>query len=178
MNNVKVNAILATSETWEIGHKNKLLAKLPKDLEYFKKVTDGHIVIMGRKTFDSLPEANKPLPGRVNFVISRQEGSEYWEEKFDSVESAILKAKELAMITGQKIFIIGGGSIYDYCLENGLLDVIYLTTIGHDFGANYNKEDLVYLKNHKMITKNFEEFVINETMDNGFLTIRSILRKK
>ena len=66
-----ISAIVAVDENWGIGSNNELLEHIPEDLRRFKKLTDENTVVMGRKTWDSLPV--KPLPNRFNIVISRQE---------------------------------------------------------------------------------------------------------
>ena len=63
-----IAAIVAVDNNWGIGFNGDLLEHIPEDLKYFKTITDGHAIIMGRKTWDSLPK--KPLPGRTNIVIS------------------------------------------------------------------------------------------------------------
>ncbi len=145
--------ILATDLKGAIGVGNKLLAYLEKDLAYFQKVTDGHIVIMGRKTFESLPKNSRPLPNRVNFIVSKSHKAKSNEKVFSSIEQALDEAKKLAKETKQKIFIIGGGSVYDYCIENDLVDVVYLTMINKDFSQVFKKEKIVYLKSFETIKR-------------------------
>jgi dihydrofolate reductase len=65
-----ISAIVAVDQNWGIGYKGELLEHLPPDLKYFKELTTGHVVVMGRKTWDSLPK--KPLPNRINYVITRE----------------------------------------------------------------------------------------------------------
>lgn len=66
-----ISAIVAVDENWGIGYNGDLLEHIPEDLKYFKTLTDGNTIIMGRKTWDSLPK--KPLPNRFNVVITSQE---------------------------------------------------------------------------------------------------------
>ena len=65
-----ISAIVAVDNDWGIGYNGDLLEKIPEDLKYFKTLTTGNIVIMGRKTWDSLPK--QPLPNRLNFIITSQ----------------------------------------------------------------------------------------------------------
>lgn len=120
-----IAAVVAVDQNWGIGYKNNLLAHIPEDMKYFKELTTGGIVIVGRKTYDSFP--NKPLPNRHNIVITNS-------SSFDnSVEHTDMKGiKEWLSIakaehSEKNIFIIGGASIYkellDYC------DYIYVTHI-------------------------------------------------
>ena len=112
-------AIVAHGECGLIGNGNELPWRLPEDLKLFKKHTTGHIVVMGRKTWESIPKKYRPLPNRYNIVISRDEN--YGFDTYDgdgpmfvsSYEQAILQAR----LMGNHIFIIGGASIYDYAIN-------------------------------------------------------------
>jgi len=116
--------LVAFDENRVIGKNNTLIWHLPADLKRFKTLTTGHVIIMGRKTFESI---GKPLPNRTTIVISRQA-----DLKIDgaiithSVEEAILKAKS---ITREDIFIVGGAEIY--ALSLALADQILVTQL-HD----------------------------------------------
>ena len=116
--------LVAFDENRVIGKNNSLIWHLPADLKRFKTLTTGHVIIMGRKTFESI---GKPLPNRTTIVISRQA-----DLKIDgaiithSVEEAILKAKS---ITREDIFIVGGAEIY--ALSLALADQILVTQL-HD----------------------------------------------
>jgi dihydrofolate reductase len=121
--------IVAQSNNRVIGKSNDLPWYLPADLKHFKEVTTGHTVIMGRKTYESIYNRLKgPLPNRRNIVISRglkqiPEGFEL----YDSLESAIMAAK-----SDSEVYIIGGATIYDVCLEQDMVDTIYLTQVHAD----------------------------------------------
>jgi len=130
--------IVAKSENNVIGKSNDLVWHLPTDQRYFKKTTYGHFVIMGRKTFESLA---KPLPGRVNIIISRKPDL--------SIEGAIVfddlhKAFEFALSQKQKeVFILGGGEIYKKSLPE--IDKMYITEVagtfdGDTFFPEYNQQ--------------------------------------
>ncbi len=121
-----VSLIVAVSENNVIGNKNKIPWRIPADMKYFKSRTKGNVVVMGRKTFESL---GKPLPDRVNIVITHQEDF-HPEGAFvvSTMEAALRKAKQFP---GKEIFIIGGGEIYLQSLE--LADRIYLTRIHQHF---------------------------------------------
>lgn len=119
---VIISAIAAASENHVIGGNNELLWHLPEDFKYFKKVTLGHPVIMGRKTYESM---GKPLPKRENIVITSRENYQAPGCKvFQSLEKAIDYARQIEQ---EEIFIIGGGEIYRQSLP--LLDKIYLTRV-------------------------------------------------
>ncbi len=128
---MKVSLIVAVAENGVIGKDNDLVWHLPKDIRFFKETTMGHYVIMGRKNFESIPHKYRPLPNRINIVITRQ--SEYNVEGciiVDSVEAALKIAKNNGDI---EPFIIGGGQIYKIALEKNLVDKIYLTKVYHSF---------------------------------------------
>ena len=110
-----------------IGRDNRLLWRLPADLQHFRRTTMGHPVIMGRKTWDSLPAAFKPLPGRRNIVVTRNLN---WHaggaERAESLDAA------LELLAGApKAFVIGGGELYAQALPRA--DELLLTEIDAEF---------------------------------------------
>lgn len=127
MNEKTISIIVAAAENGAIGKNNDLLWHLPKDMAYFKKTTQGKPVIMGRKNYESIPQKFRPLPNRVNIVVSRNQS--YNAEGcvlVDSIEKAIEYAKQLSE---NEIFIIGGAEIYAYCLKHKYVDRVYLTRV-------------------------------------------------
>ena len=123
---MNISLVVVADENNGIGKDNKLLCHLPADLKHFKNLTIGHPVIMGRKTFDSV---GKPLPGRRNIVVTRQDIHLDGCEIVHSIEDAIAKCK-----TDEKIAIVGGANIYAQSMD--LANVIYLTRIHHIFDAD------------------------------------------
>lgn len=113
MNNMNVTLamIAAMAENRVIGIENRLPWRLPADLKHFKAMTLGKPVIMGRNTWDSI---GRPLPGRLNIVVSRQQGLQLeGAEVFDSLEAAIERATEWACEQGvDEVMIIGGAQLY------------------------------------------------------------------
>ena len=121
-----ISLVVAASENNVIGKNNQLLWHLPKDMKYFKNVTWGMPVVMGRKTFGSI--GSKPLPGRKNIVITRQPG---WNAEGVSVVNSVDAAASLAAEMNYKeIFIIGGGEIYLIAFERA--KKIYMTRVRVD----------------------------------------------
>ena len=120
-----VSAIVAIDDNWGIGYKGNLLASIPGDLKHFKELTTGNPVVMGRKTWDSLPK--KPLPGRWNIVITNNQQHNQ-EASFWS-----LYYIKLYMLLHQDYdyFIIGGSAIYSQLLS--FCDYIYITKIYKSF---------------------------------------------
>ena len=100
--------IAAVAANRAIGKDNRLLWQIPADMAHFKSLTNGHTVLMGRKTWESLPARFRPLPGRRNLVVSRQtDYSAPGAELAPSIENALTLAAD-----AEKIFVIGGEEIY------------------------------------------------------------------
>lgn len=125
-----VSLIAAQSTNRVIGINNTLPWDIPEDLNYFKEKTRGRIIIMGRKTFESLP---KTLPKRFHIVISRKPTPSTQENVLwvQSIEQALIEAKKLIPAWPEEVFIIGGGEIYSQSLP--FTDRIYLTQIHQNF---------------------------------------------
>ena len=120
----ELTIIAAASTNNVIGFDNKLIWNIPKDLKRFKELTQGHSVIMGRKTFESLPS---PLPNRRNIVVTRNKDySPEGIEVLSSIEDALDVCRE-----DLQPFIIGGGEIYSQTIN--LVDKIELTRVYKDF---------------------------------------------
>ncbi len=122
---MKISCIVAMTQNRVIGHGNQIPWYLPADLKYFKKITSGHAVIMGRNCFESI---GRPLPNRTNIVVSR-------DAFFIASSCIVVRSLEEALHTAhelneEEIFIIGGGQIYEQTLE--LWDKLYLTLVDCD----------------------------------------------
>jgi dihydrofolate reductase len=121
-----ISIIAVIGKNRELGKDNHLLWNLPGDLKRFKKITKGHPVIMGRKTFQSI---GHPLPNRTNIIISsRPSYSSYpsYTVLFaSSLDEAIKKAKSSP--GAEEIFVIGGGSVYAQAIDRA--DRLYLTVV-------------------------------------------------
>jgi dihydrofolate reductase len=129
MNRPRISVIAAVAKNRAIGKDNKLLWHIPEDLQHFKKITSGHPVIMGQKTFESL---GKPLPNRTNIVLTD-------DKSFQapnclvvySIDEAIKVASEKDQ---QEIFFIGGGSVYAQAIK--IADKLYLTLVEGEYDAD------------------------------------------
>lgn len=119
-----INIIAAITDNNALGKDNKLLFRLKKDMAHFKNITTDNVVIMGRKTYESI---GKTLPNRVNIVLSRNMKSNEDFYTFDSIEKAIEWSKE--NYPQKEIFIIGGTSVYDKALKDDIVDKLYMTKI-------------------------------------------------
>lgn len=130
-----ISAFGAMAKNRVIGKNNQLAWDLPEDLKRFKKMTSGHPVIMGRKTYESM---GKPLPNRENLIITRQKNfSAPGALVFQSVESALDWCREGASENRKgfdEIFVIGGEEIWKASWN--LLDRLYLTIIHQDFSGD------------------------------------------
>jgi len=119
---MKVSCIVATAHNNVIGKDNDIPWYLPADLQYFKKITLGHHIIMGRKCYTSI---GRPLPKRTNVIITRDP---FFISTNCIVTHSIQEALEAAYDNGEKeAFIIGGGTIYDQTID--LWDRLYLTEV-------------------------------------------------
>lgn len=148
-----------------IGKNNDLMWHLPADMKFFKETTLGHIVVMGRKNFDSIPERFRPLVGRENVVLTRN--TAYSAENcqvFHSLE-ACLAAYENE--TERYVYIIGGGQIYKQALQLNCVDEMYITHVDHVYGADTffpeideNNWDTSVVFSHEVDEKNAVAFQV------------------
>lgn len=115
-----ISIIAAVARNRAIGYRNKLLYWLPDDLRRFKQLTTGHTIIMGRRTFESLPKG--ALPNRRNIVLSRGSSDFPGCERFASLKEALVHCKD-----NEEVFIIGGASVYGQAMP--IADRLCLTEI-------------------------------------------------
>lgn len=151
---MQLTMIVAASTNNAIGKNNELLWRLPDDLRYFKNMTWGMPVIMGRKTFESL--SGEPLPGRINIVVTRQKG--WSKDKVVTVSSL----KDAVFFSQQhnykEVLIAGGGEIYREALP--LAGKVYLTRVHATFNdADTYFPELNPLQWHR---SSFQDFQANE----------------
>lgn len=117
--------VVAASENGVIGNKGCLPWRIPEDLKFFKEKTLGHVIIMGRKTFETLPNA---LSNRLNIVVTRDSSySAQGAMVVQTIDQAIAIAREHRATYGNEVFIVGGGEIYRQTMD--LVDRIYLTLV-------------------------------------------------
>jgi dihydrofolate reductase len=120
--------VVAVAENNVIGKDNQLIWHLPADLRFFKNLTMGHPILMGRKTYESI---GKPLPGRTTVIITRQQDFEATGcIVVNSIDEAIAEAQTI----DQDVYIIGGAEIYKQALTK--TDTIYLTRVHHTFDGD------------------------------------------
>lgn len=128
---MQVALIAAVARNGAIGHANELLWRLPEDARFFRATTQGHPVVMGRRTWDSLPERFRPLPNRLNVVVTRQVGwSAPGAHVAHSLDDALALARREQPQAGT-CFVIGGAQLYAAALP--MADRLVLTEIDRDF---------------------------------------------
>ena len=127
---MKIGLIWAQARNRVIGKNGVMPWHLPEDLAHFKRVTLNHPVIMGRKTWDSIPPKFRPLPGRTNIVVTRQPD---WNENGAQRTSSLREALQLCENAAQ-VWIIGGAQIYAQALP--LADELVVTEIDADFDGD------------------------------------------
>ncbi|OIP83060.1 MAG: diacylglycerol kinase [Porphyromonadaceae bacterium CG2_30_38_12] len=125
----KISIVAAVADNYAIGKSNKLPWYLPADLKHFKEITIGHTVLMGKRTFESLP--NGPLPYRKNIVLTSMlsDGVEEGYYESDSIEDALQLCENEC-----HIFIIGGGAVYKQTMD--IANSLYITWVHADFQAD------------------------------------------
>lgn len=129
-NTAGIGLIWAQTTSGVIGKDGDMPWNLPEDMKHFTKVTSGHPVIMGRKTWLSFPEKYRPLPNRTNIVITRQDG---WGETPEAEGAVVVKSLDDALLESQfapgfeAVWIVGGGEIFEQSTE--LANVAVVTTI-------------------------------------------------
>ena len=120
-------AIAAVDMNWGIGKNGQLLEHISLDMKHFARLTKGNtghnVVIMGRKTLESMPNG-KPLPGRHNFVVSRKPAFTKDSLTYHSLNTAVKMAKIVAKNHNSSIYVIGGGSIYEQLIDKCELAII------------------------------------------------------
>ena len=143
-----------------LGKNGELIWHIPDDLKRFKTITSGHPVIMGRKTWESVPEKFRPLPGRLNIVVTRQSNYKAaGAEVCGSLGDALKKAGN----ENSEVFVIGGGELYKEALP--FADKLYMTLVHEEKNG-----DVFFPKYEKDFTKKvFEEERETSTDENSTL---------
>lgn len=136
---MSINIILATDLNFGIGNENKLpWPKNKKDMDWFRQHTLGHVVVMGRKTWESL--GSKPLPGRINVVITSKDILQAHTRHGDMGE--ILNTLQKDVYPDLHIWVIGGAEIYSQAVPHA--DKLYLTTFQQNYECDtYVESDII-----------------------------------
>ncbi|MFY7943127.1 MAG: dihydrofolate reductase [Crocinitomicaceae bacterium] len=131
---MKVSLIVAMDAKRGIGKNNDLMWHLPADMNFFKETTKNQIVVMGRRNYDSIPEKYRPLPNRLNVILTRNK--EFQAENclvFNSLKDCLTHFENE---NERKVFIIGGGEIYKMALDVNCLDEMFITDVDGVFDAD------------------------------------------
>lgn len=145
----RVSLIAAVADNYAIGKSNKLPWHLPADLKHFKSLTTGSAVVMGKRTFESLP--NGPLPNRTNIVLSSTYNEGVCEGYYEanSIEDALELCENF-----DDIFIIGGGAVYRQTME--FADYMYITWVHAEFAADAFFPEIDFSKWTEISREDFE----------------------
>lgn len=141
-----MNLIVAVDKNWGIGRDGKLLAHLPGDMKYFKEHTTGKVVVMGRKTLESMP-GGKGLPNRVNYVLTRDAG--YEAEGAIVVNSEEELFAKLGEYAPDDVFLIGGASLYNKYYK--MCDKLYITMMDADLNADTFVKQMTKNNNYRIV---------------------------
>lgn len=145
-------AVVAADKNWAIGHKGDLLVKIPNDMKFFRKLTTGNVIVMGRKTLESFPNA-QPLPNRVNIVMTKN--PDYNPKGCVIVHSEEELMEELKNYLGKQVFLIGGASIYKQFLH--LCEEAYVTRIDYAYQADCHFPNLDEMEDWELYEEGEEE---------------------
>lgn len=126
-----MNLIVAVDEKWGIGRDNGLLASVPGDMQYFKEHTMDKVVVMGRKTLESMPK-KRGLPKRINYVLTTQQ--DYEAERCIIVHTEDELFEAIGQYDPDDVFLIGGASMYNRYYK--LCDKLYITKMYADLNAD------------------------------------------
>lgn len=131
-----MKAILSADRNWGIGYQNKLLVSIPSDMRFFREMTEGKVIVMGRKTLESFPNG-LPLKKRINVVLTH-------DRSYQVKDAVIVHDKEELLEELKKyqedIFVVGGGSVYELLLP--YCDTAYVTRIDMEYQADTFFPDL------------------------------------
>ena len=131
-----MKAILSADRNWGIGYQNKLLVSIPSDMRFFREMTEGKVIVMGRKTLESFPNG-LPLKKRINVVLTH-------DRSYQVKDAVIVHDKEELLEELKKyqedIFVVGGGSVYELLLP--YCDTAYVTRIDMEYQAGTFFPDL------------------------------------
>lgn len=172
-----IHLIAAIDKNRGLGRENSLAWSLPSDMKYFKKITTTtqdplkqNAVLMGRKTWESIPQKYRPLPNRINVILSKTiaQSSNLDAEVFSDLDLAFKSLNDNPQV--ESIFVIGGASIYNQTLKQAKFDRIFITDIKQEFKCdsfldplpdNYDLEDTSKLISENEIDFEFKLFSRN-----------------
>ena len=145
-------AVLSADKNWAIGYKGELLVRIPNDMKMFRNLTTGNVIVRGRKTLESFPNA-QPLPNRVNIVMTQN--PDYEAKGCVIVHNTEELMEELKNYPDKQIYVVGGESIYrellPYCEE------AYVTRIDYEYQADRYFPNLDEMEDWELYEEGEEE---------------------
>lgn len=132
-----MKAILSADRNWGIGYQNKLLVSIPSDMRFFREMTEGKVIVMGRKTLESFPNG-LPLKKRINIVLTHDRSYQVKDAVIVHDKEELLE--ELKKYQEDDVFVVGGGSVYELLLP--YCDTAYVTRIDMAYQADTFFPDL------------------------------------
>ena len=132
-----MKAILSADRNWGIGYQNKLLVSIPSDMRFFREMTEGKVIVMGRKTLESFPNG-LPLKKRINVVLTHDRSYQVKDAVIVHDKEELLE--ELKKYREDDVFVVGGGSVYELLLP--YCDTAYVTRIDMSYQADTFFPDL------------------------------------
>lgn len=132
-----MKAILSADRNWGIGYQNKLLVSIPSDMRFFREMTEGKVIVMGRKTLESFPNG-LPLKKRINIVLTHDRSYQVKDAVIVHDKEELLE--ELKKYREDDVFVVGGGSVYELLLP--YCDTAYVTRIDMAYQADIFFPDL------------------------------------
>jgi dihydrofolate reductase len=147
-----MKAIAAVDKNWAIGNKNRLLTSIPADMKFFREKTNGHVVVMGRKTLESFPNG-LPLKNRTNIVLTANRSYQVKDAIVVHTQEELLE--ELKNYDSEEIYIIGGESIYRMMIP--FCDTAYITKIDHSYEADTYFPNLDEMEDWQMTEESEEQ---------------------
>lgn len=126
-----MNIIAAVDSNWAIGYQNSLLVRIPRDQQRFRGMTEGKVIVVGRKTLESFPQ-QQPLTNRVNIILSRDQ--KYTVKDADVVHSVEALMEALKKYDTDDVYVAGGASVYEQLLP--YCDTAYITKIDYTYQAD------------------------------------------
>lgn len=147
-----MKAIAAVDKNWAIGNKNRLLTSIPADMKFFREKTNGHVVVMGRKTLESFPNG-LPLKNRTNIVLTANRSYQVKDAVIVHTQEELLE--ELKKYDSEEIYIIGGESIYHMMIP--FCDTAYITKIDHSYEADTYFPNLDEMEDWQMTEESEEQ---------------------
>lgn len=161
-----MNFIVAVTNDYAIGKNNNLLFHLPTDLKYFKQTTINKVVVMGERTYHSLPK--RPLPNRINIVLS--DNPQFYDENIVIVNNLNQLFDELKKYNPDDVFVTGGASVYnllmDYCTK------AYITKIDMVVPADTYIKNIEKMPNWKLVSQS--ETKTENDLDFKFLVFENL----